>query len=65
MQKINDIKNLLAALETDCIKFYERGNHAAGTRIRKGMQDLKKMANAVRIEIQEKKRADEPPQAQL
>ena len=58
MQKYNDLKNLLASLETDFIKFYERGNFVAGTRIRKGMQELKKLANAVRIEVQEKKQAE-------
>ncbi len=58
MQKINDIKNLLASLEKDADKFYNRGNAAAGTRIRKAMQDLKKIAQAIRIEIQEKKKSD-------
>ncbi len=33
-------------------KFYEKGNKAAGTRVRKGLQDLKKLAQEVRLEIQ-------------
>ncbi|NQV74798.1 MAG: histone H1, partial [Bacteroidetes bacterium] len=28
---------------------------AAGTRVRKGMQDLKNLAQAIRLEVQEKK----------
>jgi hypothetical protein len=36
-------------------KFYEKGNKAAGTRARKGLQDLKKLAQDIRLEIQSKK----------
>ena len=34
-------------------KFYEKGNKAAGTRARKTLQDLKKLAQEVRLEIQD------------
>ena len=55
MQKLNDLKNLLNELEGDFIKFYEKENAAAGTRIRKGMQAVKKLAQEIRTEVQEKK----------
>ena len=56
MQKYEELKNLVASLEGDIDKF-SRGNNAAGTRIRKGLQDIKKLAQAMRIEVQEKKNA--------
>jgi hypothetical protein len=52
MSKYDDLKNILAGMEPDIIKFYEKGNHAAGTRIRKQLQDLKRAANDMRVEIQ-------------
>lgn len=42
-------------LEGDFDKFYNKGNKAAGTRIRKGMQDLKVMAQDIRKEVQDSK----------
>jgi hypothetical protein len=41
----------------DAEKFYNSGNNAAGTRVRKGMMDLKNLAQAVRTEVQESKNA--------
>lgn len=38
-------------------KFEEKGNKAAGTRARKALMDLKKLATDRRKEIQEKKNA--------
>lgn len=35
----------------DAIKFYEKGNKAAGVRLRKFMQEVKKSAQAVRNEV--------------
>jgi hypothetical protein len=55
MQKFNDLKNLIASLEGDAEKFYSKGNSAAGTRLRKGMQELKNMAQLIRAEVQELK----------
>ncbi|MFN4144459.1 MAG: histone H1 [Runella sp.] len=52
MAKFDDVKNLVMGLEADFDKFYNKGNQAAGTRIRKGMQDLKNMAQAIRAEVQ-------------
>lgn len=55
MQKFQELKNLIASLEADAEKFYNKGNSAAGTRLRKGMQELKNMAQQIRIEVQELK----------
>jgi len=38
----------------DAIKFSE-GNNSAGTRVRKAMQNIKNLAQHVRIEVQEQK----------
>ena len=55
MQKYQELKNLIASLEGDFDKFYNKGNSAAGTRVRKGMRDLKNIAQAIRAEVQELK----------
>lgn len=55
MQKFQDLKNLIASLENDADKFYNKGNSAAGTRLRKGMQELKNMAQLIRGEVQDLK----------
>lgn len=46
---------LVQSLEDDFTKFYEKGNKAAGTRVRKGMQDLKNFAQDIRTEVQKAK----------
>ncbi len=53
--RFNQLKEFVADLERDFSQFYEKGNKAAGTRLRKGMQELKKMAQDIRVEIQERK----------
>ncbi|MBM3426829.1 MAG: histone H1 [Bacteroidetes bacterium] len=57
MSKFSEVKNLVMSLEADFEKFYDKGNQAAGTRVRKGMQDLKNLAQAIRTEVQAKKNA--------
>ncbi len=52
MSRLNEVKNLMTGLEEDLVKFYDKGNKAAGTRARKQLQDLKKLAQDIRIEIQ-------------
>ncbi|EDM38298.1 hypothetical protein PBAL39_01747 [Pedobacter sp. BAL39] len=58
MEKFSKIKELLAAVEADAEKFYNSGNNAAGTRVRKAMQDLKVLAQEIRTEVTEKKNSD-------
>lgn len=52
MSRLNEVKSLMAGLEEDLVKFYDKGNKAAGTRARKQLQDLKKLAQDIRVEIQ-------------
>ena len=40
----------------DAVKF-DNGNNSAGTRVRKAMQNIKGLAQAVRVEVQEQKNA--------
>ncbi len=58
MKKFEELKSLIASIENDADKFYNKGNSAAGTRVRKGMQDLKNIAQAIRAEVQELKNKD-------
>ncbi len=51
-EKYAEMKNFLQSLEVDVQKFYEKRQAAAGTRLRKGLSDLKKMAQEMRNEIQ-------------
>ena len=55
MNRFNQIRDLVMSLEGDFQKFYDKENQAAGTRVRKGMQELKNLAQEIRIEVQEKK----------
>ena len=52
MQEYEDLKTLVAEIEDDLNKA-EGGNKAAGTRVRKQMQQIKKVANAIRSKILE------------
>jgi len=53
MSRFDEVKNLVMDLEADFDKFYSKGNQAAGTRVRKGMQDLKNLAQDIRKEVQD------------
>ena len=53
MNRYEELGNLLEALKEDFEKFYQNGNKAAGTRVRKGMLDLRNKAQDIRKEIQE------------
>ncbi|MBN2212108.1 MAG: hypothetical protein JW709_11990 [Sedimentisphaerales bacterium] len=52
MQEYERLKELVAAAEDDVIKA-QGGNKAAGTRVRKSMQEIKQAAQEVRIRILE------------
>lgn len=55
MSRFSELRDFVAGLEDDFNKFYDKGNKAAGTRVRKAMQDLKAKAQEIRGEIQDKK----------
>lgn len=58
MDKFKKVQEVIASVEADVAKFYDGGNGAAGTRVRKAMQDLKTLAQEIRAEVTEKKNAD-------
>ncbi len=53
--KYNRMIEHLKSMEKDVEKFYVKGQNAAGTRLRKALSELKKMAQEMRVEIQETK----------
>ena len=57
IQKFNELKSLIEGLDGDADKFFNKGNNAAGTRVRKGLQEVKNLAQAIRLEIQDAKNA--------
>lgn len=57
MEKFNQVKSLIHQIEVDAHKFYDKGNSAAGTRLRKAMQALKALAFEIRQEVTARKHA--------
>jgi hypothetical protein len=55
MKRFEQVRDLIMGLEGDFEKFYDKENQAAGTRVRKGMQELKNLAQEIRIEVQDMK----------
>jgi hypothetical protein len=55
MENFDRIKEVMEAAEADVAKFVEKGNKAAGTRVRQAMQEVKKLAQQVRLDVQEMK----------
>lgn len=55
MKEFEAIKSMLTSLEKDFEKFYDKGNSAAGTRVRKGLQDLKNKCQEIRLDVQSRK----------
>ncbi|HAY36027.1 MAG: histone H1 [Bacteroidetes Order II. Incertae sedis bacterium] len=55
MSRFADLKGFVDGMEDDFSKFYDKGNKAAGTRVRKAMQEIKSMAQDIRVEVQNMK----------
>jgi phosphoglycerate-specific signal transduction histidine kinase len=55
MNRLQELQDLIATFEKDFVKFYEKGNKSAGTRVRKHMNELKRKAQEIRKEVQERK----------
>ncbi|WP_130857944.1 histone H1 [Olivibacter jilunii] len=51
MEKFTELKNIIASAEADADKFYNKSNGAAGTRLRKALQELKSLAQEIRNEV--------------
>ena len=54
MENVSKIQEVLSAVQADVEKF-SNGNKSAGTRIRKAMQEIKTLAQEVRVEVQQQK----------
>ena len=50
----DELQNAINDCQSDVTKFIE-GNNSAGTRVRKAMQEIKKIAQFVRVEVQDQK----------
>jgi len=50
----DQLQNVINDCQSDVTKFVE-GNNSAGTRVRKMMQVVKKLAQDIRIEVQDQK----------
>ncbi|GGC42693.1 histone H1 [Parapedobacter defluvii] len=55
MDTFNQLKDLIASVEDDAVKFFEKGNAAAGTRVRKALQQAKTLAQDIRNDVTAKK----------
>lgn len=53
MSRFTELVELVQSFEKDFIKFYDKGNKSAGTRVRKQMNELKRKAQEVRKEVQD------------
>jgi hypothetical protein len=52
-KRYSQLTEALDEAEEDLMKFYEKGNKAAGTRARKSLMELKKLSHEIRQEIQD------------
>ena len=55
MSRFEQLRNLVDNAEQDFAKFYGKGVQSAGTRVRKTMQELKVLAQEIRVEVQNMK----------
>jgi|TARA_Y100000310_G_scaffold107192_1_gene105668 hypothetical protein len=56
--RLEQLITLLEETRADHDKFFTSGNNAAGTRLRKTMQEVKTLAQALRVEVQDTKNAE-------
>ncbi|HMQ68701.1 MAG TPA: histone H1 [Ignavibacteria bacterium] len=55
MSNLDQLNEILDSMKVDAEKFYEKGQNAAGTRLRKSLNDLRKKAAEIRKEIQDER----------
>ena len=53
MNRFSELKALVDGLENDFSAFYDKKNQSAGTRIRAAMQQLKTIAQEIRVDVQD------------
>jgi hypothetical protein len=49
--RLGDFQKIVEAMETDFEKFYDKEVNAAGTRVRKHLQELAKLCKEVRNDV--------------
>ncbi|MEO6694127.1 MAG: histone H1 [Ignavibacteria bacterium] len=55
MEKFGSLQEILDGMKTDIEKFYEKSQNAAGTRLRKSLNDLRKKSAEIRKDIQDER----------
>lgn len=55
MEKFTALKELIVGTEADAAAFFEKGNKAAGTRLRNALQQVKVAATDIRKAVTDKK----------
>ncbi|MDQ3194456.1 MAG: histone H1 [bacterium] len=55
MEKFSHLTEILDGMKTDIEKFYDKGQNAAGTRLRKSLNELRKKAADIRKDIQDER----------
>ena len=56
MENYEKIVALVEAMKENMDKFFVKGNKSAGTRVRTQCQDLKKLAQELRLDVQNSKK---------
>ncbi|MCS7177174.1 MAG: histone H1 [Candidatus Kapabacteria bacterium] len=60
MQRYEELLELVKSCQADFERFYLKQNRRAGIRLRKRMQELRRLAKAIRDEIQQLRRTFPP-----
>lgn len=58
MEQLDQLQEIIDAAREDADKFFSKGNKAAGTRLRKHMQNIKAIAQDVRSVVSEANKAN-------
>ena len=58
MELFEQMVALIEAAGPDADKFYDKRNKAAGVRLRKAMQEIKKVAQEVRLDVAAKNKGE-------
>ena len=53
MEKLHKLQEIFEGMKVDIEKFYDKHQNAAGTRLRKELNNLRKLAADIRKEIQD------------
>ncbi|QIL42382.1 histone H1 [Pedobacter sp. HDW13] len=56
MKNFDSLKAVVLGAEEDALKFFAKGNGAAGRRLRIAMQQVKLLGQQIRVEVSEKKK---------